>query len=78
MKKMLFYSTDTQRARVSPQGLSAEQDRHCLTFVESGITKVTSKLRGHKYHEGEEQVFRKYLMGETSPSRLPLGKRERH
>lgn len=43
---MLFYSTDTQRARVSPQGLSAEQDRHCLAFVESGITKVTSKLEG--------------------------------
>lgn len=30
------------------------------------------KIRGHKYCEGEEQVFRKYLMGETSSSRLPL------
>ena len=58
-------------AHVSPQGLSAEQDRHCLAFVESVITKVTSKLE-NIHTMKEEQVFRKYLMGETSPLRLPL------
>lgn len=54
------------------QGLSAEQDRHCLAFVESGITEVTSKLEGINTVKERNGFFRKYLMGETSSSRLPL------